>query len=204
MRRALAAVAAVVLGLTLAACSKSSANTFAGAVLHQPYHAPATELTDTDGRPFSLANSTDKRLTLVFFGYTHCPDECPTTMATLASAMLQLDDADRNNVQVVFVTTDPARDTGPVIRQWLDHFSSSFVGVTGPLADDQDGRHRRRRPDREGAPPARRAGTTSPTAPRCSASTARTRSPSCGPSGRPRPSSPTTSTSCSPDDRGPP
>ena len=97
------------------------------------YHAPATELTDTDGRPFSLANSTDKRLTLVFFGYTHCPDECPTTMATLASAVLQLDDSDRNNVQVVFVTTDPARDTGPVIRQWLDHFSSSFVGVTGPL-----------------------------------------------------------------------
>ena len=133
MRRALAAVAAVVLGLTLAACSKSSANTFAGAELHRVYHAPATELTDTDGRPFSLANSTDKRLTLVFFGYTHCPDECPTTMATLASAVLQLDDSDRDNVQVVFVTTDPARDTGPVIRQWLDHFSSSFVGVTGPL-----------------------------------------------------------------------
>ncbi len=133
MRRALAAVATVVLGLTLAACSKSSANTFAGVELHEVYHAPATELTDTDGRPFSLANSTDKRLTLVFFGYTHCPDECPTTMGTLASAVLQLDDSDRNNVQVVFVTTDPARDTGPVIRQWLDHFSKSFVGVTGPL-----------------------------------------------------------------------
>jgi protein SCO1/2 len=125
--------AALVLGLALTACSKSSANTFAGAVLHEPYHAPATELTDTDGRPFSLADSTDRRLTLVFFGYTHCPDECPTTMATLASAVLQLDDADRRNVQVVFVTTDPARDTGPVIRQWLDHFSPSFVGVTGPL-----------------------------------------------------------------------
>jgi protein SCO1/2 len=47
--------------------------------------------------------------------------------------MLQLDSADRDNVQVVFVTTDPARDTGPVIRTWLNHFSSSFVGVTGPL-----------------------------------------------------------------------
>ena len=54
-------------------------------------------------------------------------------MATLASAMLQLDAADRDNVQVVFVTTDPARDTGPVIRHWLDHFDPSFVGVTGPL-----------------------------------------------------------------------
>jgi protein SCO1/2 len=48
--------------------------------------------------------------------------------------MLQLDDADRQDVQVVFVTTDPARDTGPVIRDWLDHFSSSFVGVTGSLS----------------------------------------------------------------------
>jgi protein SCO1/2 len=121
------------MGVALAACSKSSADTFSGALLHLPYHVPSTRLTDTDGQPYSLATSTTKRLTLVFFGYTHCPDECPTTMATLASAMLQLDDADRANVQVVFVTTDPARDTGPVIRSWLDHFSSSFVGVTGPL-----------------------------------------------------------------------
>src|SRR4051794_1801164 len=124
---------AILMGGVLASCSKSSADTFAGAVLHQPYHAPSTELTDTDGKPYSLADSTDKRLTLVFFGYTHCPDECPTTMATLASAVLQLDDGDRQNVQVVFVTTDPTRDTGPVVRRWLDHFSSSFVGVTAPL-----------------------------------------------------------------------
>jgi protein SCO1/2 len=122
------------MGTALAACAKSSADTFAGSQLPRPYHVPATELRDTTGQPFSLADSTHKRLTLVFFGYTHCPDECPTTMATLASAMLQLDSADRKNVQVVFVTTDPARDTGPVLRHWLDHFSDSFVGVTGPLA----------------------------------------------------------------------
>jgi protein SCO1/2 len=119
--------------VSLAGCARSSAGEFTGAVLHRQYHAPATELTDTAGRPFSLASSTDKRLTLIFFGYTHCPDECPTTMATLASAMLQLDAADRKDVQVVFVTTDPARDTRPVIRDWLDHFDPSFVGVTGPL-----------------------------------------------------------------------
>src|SRR6185437_7268804 len=124
---------ALVMGIALAGCSKSSADTFSGAVLHVPYHVPSTRLTDTEGRPYSLATSTTKRLTLLFFGYTHCPDECPTTMATLASAMLQLDDADRANVQVVFVTTDPARDTGPVIRSWLDHFDDDFVGATGPL-----------------------------------------------------------------------
>src|SRR4051794_16006592 len=108
----------------LTACEKSSADTFSGAVLPRPYHVPTTGLTDTAGRPFSLANSTHKRLTLLFFGYTHCPDECPTTMATLASAMLQLDSSDRANVQVVFVTTDPARDTGRVLRHWLDRYSS--------------------------------------------------------------------------------
>jgi protein SCO1/2 len=120
--------------IALAGCSSSAASEFTGAVLHRPYHAPDTRLSDTEGHPYSLATSTDHRLTLVFFGYTHCPDECPTTMATLASAMLQLDAADRANVQVVFVTTDPARDTGPVIRHWLDRFDPSFVGVTGPLA----------------------------------------------------------------------
>jgi protein SCO1/2 len=133
VRRTLLAGLALVLGVALSACSSSSADTFSGVVLHRPYHVPATELTDTDGRPYSLATSTDKRLTLLFFGYTHCPDECPTTMSALASAMLQLDASDRSNVQVVFVTTDPARDTGPVIRRWLDHFSSSFIGVTGSL-----------------------------------------------------------------------
>jgi protein SCO1 len=133
VRRALVPLLALVLGLALAACSKSSAQTFYGAVLHTPYHAPTTELTDTEGKPYSLADSTHERLTLVFFGYTHCPDECPLTMSTLASALLQLDDSDRENVQVVFVTTDPARDTGPVIRHWLDRFSPSFVGLTAPL-----------------------------------------------------------------------
>jgi protein SCO1/2 len=128
-----ALVAALLVAAVLAGCSKSSADTFSGAVLHRPYHAPATELTDAEGQPFSLADSTHQRLTLVFFGYTHCPDECPTTMATLASAMLQLDAADRADVQVVFVTTDPARDTGPVLRHWLDHFDPHFVGVTGSL-----------------------------------------------------------------------
>jgi protein SCO1/2 len=124
----------LLVALALTGCSSSSASEFTGAVLHRPYHAADTRLTDTEGHAFSLASSTDHRLTLVFFGYTHCPDECPTTMAMLASAMLQLDSADRDNVQVVFVTTDPARDTGPVTRHWLDRFDPSFVGLTGPLS----------------------------------------------------------------------
>jgi protein SCO1/2 len=133
VRRSILTGLVLVLAMALGACSKSSADTFSGVQLHQRYHVPDTQLTDTEGKPFELGDPDGKRLTLIFFGYTHCPDECPATMATLASAMLQLDQADRSQVRVVFVTTDPARDTGPVIRHWLDHFSSSFVGVTGPL-----------------------------------------------------------------------
>jgi protein SCO1 len=133
LRIAVAAAVALV-ALVLASCAKSSADTFAGAVLHRPYAVPATSLTDTDGRPFSLADNTHHRMTLVFFGYTHCPDECPLTMSTLASALLQLDGADRAQVQVVFATTDPARDTGPVVRHWLDRYNPAFVGLTGTLS----------------------------------------------------------------------
>jgi protein SCO1 len=130
--RPVRAVVLLLVAVVLAGCSRSSASTFSGAQLHRPYHVPDTTLVDTSGRPYALT-STGKRLTLIFFGYTHCPDECPTTMATLASAMTQLDDADRADVQVVFVTTDPARDTGPAIRTWLDKFDPDFTGLTGPL-----------------------------------------------------------------------
>ncbi|MFN8195033.1 MAG: SCO family protein [Nocardioidaceae bacterium] len=104
-----------------------------GAVLTEQYTAPDVDLTDTDGKPFSLSADTDKPLTLVFFGYTHCPDICPMTMANLASAMARLDDGQRSRVDVVFVTTDPARDDEATIRGWLDRFDPSFLGLTGDL-----------------------------------------------------------------------
>ena len=83
---------------------------FHGAVLDEPYVVPQTTLTDTDGERYSLAADTDRPLTLVFFGYTHCPDICQVVMSSLASAMTRLDEQDRERVDVVFVTTDPARD----------------------------------------------------------------------------------------------
>jgi protein SCO1/2 len=119
----------------LGACSSSSAEDggYRAGETHQPYRVPATPLTDTDGKPFSLVRDTDKPLTLVFFGYTHCPDICQVVMANITSAMTRLDDADRARVDVVFVTTDPARDTGPVLRRYLDHFDPGFIGLTGDL-----------------------------------------------------------------------
>ena len=135
MRRAGLAGAVLAATALLAGCGgdEPGADDFSGAVLDQPYDVPATPLTDTDGEPYSLADDTDKRLTLVFFGYTHCPDICQTVMSSLASALTKLDDADRDQVDVVFVTTDPARDDAATLRDYLDRFDPTFIGLTGDL-----------------------------------------------------------------------
>jgi protein SCO1/2 len=129
------AIAVVLLpaALLLTACGGGDDAPLSGAVLDQPYVVPATPLTDTDGGSYSLTDDTDKRLTLVFFGYTHCPDVCQVVLSTLASAMTRLDEADHEQVDVVFVTTDPQRDTEKVLRNYLDRFDPTFIGLTGPL-----------------------------------------------------------------------
>jgi protein SCO1/2 len=104
---------------------------YAGALLERPYAKPAGAFTDTAGRRFDW--SATGPVTLVFFGYTHCPDICNTVMADVAAALRRVDPAVRAKVDVVFVTTDPARDTGPVMRRWLDAFDPTFVGVTAAL-----------------------------------------------------------------------
>ena len=104
-----------------------------GALLDEQYVVPDTPLTDTDGQPYSLASDTDKPLTLVFFGYTHCPDICQVVMATMASAMTRLDEQDRERVDVAFVTTDPARDDEQTLRTYLDRFDPSFIGLTSDI-----------------------------------------------------------------------
>ena len=126
-------VLAALLAVLLAGCGDDEPAEFSGHRLEQPYEAPTVELTDTDGRPFSLAADTDKRLTLVFFGYSRCPDICQQVMGALAGAMQRLDDEDREQVDVVFVTTDPTRDTESALRAYLDRFDPSFIGLTGDI-----------------------------------------------------------------------
>ncbi len=133
---AAAAALGIALLAGLSACGGSSeadADGYRAGQTHDPYVVPSTPLTDTDGKPFSLTKDTDKPLTLVFFGYTHCPDVCQTVMSTIATAMTRLSDADRKRVDMVFVTTDPARDTEKVLHTYLSHFDPGFIGLTGDL-----------------------------------------------------------------------
>ena len=148
--RPVAAVLLAVLALVLAAvagCSTGGSSSKAlaigggsdsgsglrGTALGKPIAKPDVHLTDTSGRPYDLRAATAGRLTLLFFGYTNCPDVCPTTMADLAAALQQVGPAVRNRTTVVFVTSDPQRDTPEVLRRWLNSFDSTFVGLTGDL-----------------------------------------------------------------------
>ncbi len=140
------AAALLVVGLLAAGCgsqgggngvvsdvSSSDHDGFAGALLTKPYDVPDVTLDDTAGKPFSLTRDTRGRLNVVFFGYTQCPDICQVVMGTIASAYAKLGPADQEQVQVLFVTTDPGRDTGPVLRKYLDRLDPSFKGLTGGI-----------------------------------------------------------------------
>lgn len=106
---------------------------FRGAYLDQPYALPEGRFTATDGTAFDFRADTQTPVTLVFFGYTHCPDVCNTVLADVAAALRRVDPGVRSKVSLVFVTTDPKRDQPRVIREYLDRFDPSFAGVTGPL-----------------------------------------------------------------------
>ncbi|PZR79544.1 MAG: SCO family protein [Candidatus Aeolococcus gillhamiae] len=108
-----------------------------GVLQSPPQPKPSFVLADTSGRPYDLAGATQGYATLLYFGYTHCPDECPTHMANIAAALSQVEPQVSSHVKVVFVTTDPPRDTPAVIRKWLDNFSTSFIGLSGTEAQIQ-------------------------------------------------------------------
>lgn len=96
---------------------------------------PDFVLTDTSGRTFDFRKETDGYFTLLYFGYTNCPDVCPIHFANIAGGMAQLPDAVRARVKVVFVGVDPPRDTPERVRAWLDHFDRSFIGLVGTDVD---------------------------------------------------------------------
>lgn len=109
-----------------------------GAIVTPPIVKPSVVLTDTAGQPFDLQAQTDGYVTLLYVGYTHCPDICPMHMADLSAAMKQMPADVTSKVKVVFVTADPERDTGPVLRKWLDLFNKEYIGLTGTQAEVDD------------------------------------------------------------------
>lgn len=132
---------AVLLAILLAsfACRPSGARGFdpqglSGPLILPPLPKPDLILTATDGRRFDLKRDTEGYVTLLFFGYTHCPDLCPVQLSNIAGAMKRLPPDVTDRLKVVFVTVDPKRDTPSVVRGWLDHFDPRFIGLTGDSA----------------------------------------------------------------------
>jgi protein SCO1/2 len=109
-------------------------------------------LTDTSGAKFDFLPKTDGYVTLLFFGYTSCPDVCPMQMSYLAGAVKKLPKDLAARFKVVFVTTDPERDNAQVLRTWLDHMDKSFIGLTGSGAEVQSAQIAAKMPVATGAP----------------------------------------------------
>lgn len=136
-RRLAVALAGVLLAVTGCASASDDAGEgeLRGSPINDPWPAPATELRDAGGAAYSFTEQTDKPLTLVFFGYTNCPEICSQVMANVTTALVRLDEDQRQDVEVVFVTTDPARDDAASLTRYLGAFDEDYVGLTGDLAD---------------------------------------------------------------------
>ncbi|GHA23457.1 SCO family protein [Streptomyces tauricus] len=161
MRKKTYAVAALfaAAALTLSACGSGDSgsdnavaevSTETGAdkaatVLDKPFEKPDLVLTDTHGKKYDLREATAGKPTLIYFGYTNCPDVCPLTMNNIAVAKKQLaqdkklSQAEKDSLRIVFVTTDPERDTPAALGKWLKGIDSDVVGLTGSFDTIQAG-----------------------------------------------------------------
>ncbi|MFL1901714.1 SCO family protein [Streptomyces tauricus] len=161
MRKKMYAVAALfaAAALTLSACGSGDSgsdnavaevSTETGAdkaatVLDKPFEKPDLVLTDTHGKKYDLREATAGKPTLIYFGYTNCPDVCPLTMNNIAVAKKQLaqdkklSQAEKDSLRIVFVTTDPERDTPAALGKWLKGIDSDVVGLTGSFDTIQAG-----------------------------------------------------------------
>lgn len=128
MHRVVALFAAFVLCCVLGACGEKPAQFNATDITGVDYGA-ALKLPDANGQPRSLAEFSGK-VVAVFFGYTQCPDACPTTLSLMANIAQQLGE-DAKRLQVILVTVDPDRDTPELLRQYATAFNPSFIALRG-------------------------------------------------------------------------
>jgi protein SCO1/2 len=133
MKKLLTVLAACALTLSLAGCDKAGSSkpapSFQSTDVTGLDYAKGFSLVDHTGKPRTLA---DFKGALVFFGYTQCPDVCPTTMAEMASVMQKLG-PQADQVQVLFITLDPERDTQQLLAQYVPAFDKRFIGLRGTL-----------------------------------------------------------------------
>ena len=131
MKRSVAIVAAALLALVVGACDpekpRFEASDVTGAAFGRDF-----QLTDHNGKPRTLADFRGK-VVVMFFGYTQCPDVCPTTLSDLAATLQKLG-PDATRVQVLFVTIDPERDTPELLSQYVPAFNPTFLGLYGDAA----------------------------------------------------------------------
>lgn len=151
--RLAAALAVCLLGTALAACSSSASPStqpsqlndqngqsgpYMGFGLNPPQPRPTFTLTDAAGGTFSFGLRTAGHPTLLYFGYTTCPDICPETMADISLALKAQSQQIQRETYVVFVSTDVKHDTSAIINRWLHNFSpnttATFVGLRGTQA----------------------------------------------------------------------
>jgi protein SCO1 len=132
-------------GTAVADVSAESGPAKVATVLDKPFEKPDLVLTDTHGKKYDLREATKGKPTLVYFGYTNCPDVCPLTMNNIAVAKKQLSQdkqlsqAEKDSLRIVFVTTDPERDTPSALGKWLKGIDSDVVGLTGGFPTIQAG-----------------------------------------------------------------
>ncbi len=141
-KRATAFGAVAILGALLAvSCGSSGGDSkngddqpqgYLGAVIMPPPSMPDAILLDENGSEFDLQAETEGFVTLVYVGYTHCPDICPTHLHEIDIALRALDESVSSKVKVIMATADPERDTPEQLKKYLDTFNEDFIGLTGP------------------------------------------------------------------------
>jgi protein SCO1/2 len=121
--------AGTILTIALRAPPSAAGDTILSSAIGGPFR-----LTDQNGKPFTDADLKGK-WHLVFFGYTHCPDVCPTTLNELSLAIDKLDRGQRKDIGVVFISVDPERDTPKVLKSYVESFDAPITGLTGSAAE---------------------------------------------------------------------
>jgi protein SCO1/2 len=130
-------VAAITIGVGLVARGSGGGlhgPPYFGTPVDPPKTAHDATLTDANGQPAHLLDAAFPS-TFLFFGYTHCPDECPIALASLAKAYRGLSPAAKARTRIVFVSVDPSRDTPAVMKRYVDNFGAPIVGLTGSEAE---------------------------------------------------------------------